>query len=191
MTKEVWRTMPGYPGYYEISNMGRARGVDRIVSVKGQVDRKVKGTVLSPHCGRTGYLSVHLRMGDKKPRLVRLHRMVLEAFIGPCPKGMEVRHLNGDPADNRLSNLMYGTRSENMLDTVEHGTNYWAKKTQCPRGHALSSPNLKKSELKNGQRSCLACGRARSYVAKYKNRSNEFQKLADRYYESIIKEVSA
>lgn len=50
-----------------------------------------------------------------------LHRIVLETFVGPCPPGMECRHLDGDPSNNRLSNLAWGTRLENSSDTVRHG----------------------------------------------------------------------
>jgi hypothetical protein len=50
-----------------------------------------------------------------------LHALILEAFKGPCPKGLECRHLNGDPTDNQPSNLEWGTRSENIQDRIRHG----------------------------------------------------------------------
>lgn len=50
-----------------------------------------------------------------------VHRLVLETFVGLRPKGCEARHLNGDPADNRLRNLCWGTRAENYVDRVKHG----------------------------------------------------------------------
>lgn len=49
-----------------------------------------------------------------------VHRLVLEAFVGPCPKGMECRHLNGDSGDNRLENLRWGTPRENAADRAAH-----------------------------------------------------------------------
>jgi len=49
-----------------------------------------------------------------------VHRLVLEAFVGPCPDGMECRHLNGNPSDNRLENLSWGTHKENGEDMVAH-----------------------------------------------------------------------
>lgn len=51
-----------------------------------------------------------------------VHRLVLETFVGPCPKGCETRHLNGNRTDNRLTNLRWGTRKENVADAIRHGT---------------------------------------------------------------------
>src|SRR5215471_1608313 len=56
----------------------------------------------------------HVVLNNCHPRrCVFVHRLILEAFVGPCPKGMEARHLNGDRQDNRLVNLAWGTRLEN------------------------------------------------------------------------------
>jgi len=51
-----------------------------------------------------------------------MHRLVLEAFVGPAPDGHEARHLNGDRLDNRLVNLKWGTPHENAADKLRHGT---------------------------------------------------------------------
>ena len=59
------------------------------------------------------------RYGKRKPLLV--HRLVLLAFVGECPPDQEVRHLNSIRTDNRLCNLTYGTRSENVIDTLTLG----------------------------------------------------------------------
>lgn len=61
---------------------------------------------------------------DKDGREVRteVHRIVLEAFVGRCPNGMEACHNNGIPTDNRLENLRWDTHSSNMQDTILHGT---------------------------------------------------------------------
>jgi hypothetical protein len=52
-----------------------------------------------------------------------VHRLVLEAFVGSCPDSFECCHKDGNPLNNRLENLRWGSRSENRLDAVNHGTN--------------------------------------------------------------------
>ncbi len=71
---------------------------------------------LTPWMAR-GYPQVGI---DKKR--IHVHRLVLEAFVGPCPEGMECRHLDGDRTNNRLENLAWGTRKENTADSMRHGT---------------------------------------------------------------------
>ena len=65
-----------------------------------------------------------IRMVNKygKSCYVLIHRLVLEAFVGPCPVGMECRHLDGNPENNRLENLKWGTHKENVADSKRHGT---------------------------------------------------------------------
>lgn len=67
-----------------------------------------------------GHLYV-LLYRDKKQRMCWIHRLLLEAFVGPCPTGMECRHLDGDGTNNALSNLVWGTHFENMQDMIRHG----------------------------------------------------------------------
>ena len=71
---------------------------------------------------------------------VSVHRLVLEAFVGPCPPGCETRHLNGNPADNRLCNLAWGTHRENAADKVRHGT--------APRGERNPSAKLTEADVR-------------------------------------------
>lgn len=67
-----------------------------------------------------GYIRFSLRI---KGKLVTRtgHRLILEAFRGPCPEGMESRHLNGIQTDNRIDNLVWGTKLENGSDKTKHG----------------------------------------------------------------------
>ena len=67
----------------------------------------------------------------------------MEAFAGPCPGGLEIRHLDGDAANNRLSNLAYGTSSENGYDITRHGRNNHANKTHCDNGHEFTPENTR------------------------------------------------
>lgn len=118
--QEVWKPVPGYEGVYEVSNQGRVRSLDRYVEcvgpIKGRYLSKKKGRVLRPGPSNYGHLSVVL--GRRQTRMV--HDLVLRAFVGAPPPKHECCHNNGDPTDNRLENLRWGTRSQNNADAVLH-----------------------------------------------------------------------
>ena len=112
---ERWKWISGYEGRYEISDLGRIRshfGRGRIMTPVG---RKTYGT------DRIAAYFVGL-CKDGKMRTPLIHRLVLETFIGPCPEGLEGCHGDGDPGNNRLSNLRWDTRSSNAQDSIHHGT---------------------------------------------------------------------
>lgn len=77
-----------------------------------------------PHVSRGGFVYQTVALYKNGAQVSRLvHQLILETFVGPRPKGMEVRHYpNNDKTDNRLANLSYGTKSQNQLDRVQHGT---------------------------------------------------------------------
>jgi len=83
-----------------------------------------------------GYLRVRPYIRGKQ-RDIPVHGLVLEAFVGPKPKGKEARHLNGDKTDNRIENLKWGTRSENSRDQIRHGT------AKCLRQYGVANHNYK------------------------------------------------
>lgn len=115
---EEWRDIPGYNGHYKVSDMGRVRSTDRYKqTANGQV-RFYHSRVLKPGRKKSGHVSVALGKGNS----VDVHRLVLLSFIGPCPEGHEALHGNHTPDDNRLENLRWGTRSENVKADFEAGT---------------------------------------------------------------------
>lgn len=189
ITGEVWRPVPGYHGFYEVSDHGRVRGLPRVVahSIPGRT-RSAPGKVLDQETDKKGRKIVRLSR-DGKPRRRRVHTLVLEAFVGPCPAGMEGCHNNGDPTDNRPGNLRWDTRSSNQADAVAHGTHHNSSKTRCVKfGHQLIHPNLCAGELARGGRSCLACQRGRSEVRNHALRGVvvDLQEASDRHYELIM-----
>lgn len=103
---EEWRPVPGWP--YEVSTEGRIRHA---------VSRRVRN--VKP--GRYGRRHLILSKPGSKARF-GVHRLVLAAFVGSCPDGMEACHENGDAGDNRLSNLRWDTHAANMKDAERHGT---------------------------------------------------------------------
>lgn len=118
---EVWRPVAGFEDCYHISNMGRVKSLERKATIWNGL-RTIHPRIMSPSVNkRTGYHSLNLQLSRHvKTRLV--HALVLEAFVGPAPAGYETRHINGIRSDNRLENLQWGTRLENMDDQYTHGT---------------------------------------------------------------------
>lgn len=111
---EEWRRISEAPGYF-VSNYGRVCGVDRITIN----DTIYRGQLMISGIARTGHRYVIL--GRKPQFRMQLHALVLHVFIGPKPPGHEGLHWDDDPANNRLTNLRWGTRSDNNLDAVRNG----------------------------------------------------------------------
>lgn len=145
----VWMPIVGYEGLYQVSDKG---GINTR-------DRRGEWVPRALNSDKNGYQRVTLSMsGRKSSRLI--HHLVLEAFVGPRPEGMECRHLNGDPSDNRLENLEWGTSSENTFDVVRHGNHPGAKKTHCKHGHEFTPENTMPQT--GGGRACRTCNRERA-----------------------------
>lgn len=109
LTMETWRPIPEYDGWYEASNLGRIRRIRPSRSAP-------TGRVVVPHID--GYAQVTLfKDGTRNVHLV--HRLVAGAFLGSCPKGKQVNHINGDKGDNRSMNLEYVTPSENTKHAID------------------------------------------------------------------------
>ncbi len=86
---------------------------------KRVIGKKWKRLKLTKH--GAGYWCVNLHKGDRISEVHLTHRLVLFAFVGPCPEGMECRHLDGDRSNANLTNLCWGTHEENASDTIRHG----------------------------------------------------------------------
>ena len=116
---EEWLPIPGYEGFYIVSNLGRVMSLDRNVPLRAS-SKNIRGQLLKPMIKKHGYYRVMLSKGDKRTDQT-IHQLVLKAFVGPCPVGYQCRHLNGIPNDNRLVNLKWGTPKENAMDKERHG----------------------------------------------------------------------
>lgn len=154
MEMEAWAAVPGYDGIYEVSNQGRVRSLDRVIVTKRGVSRRTPGSEIKPFAGDP-YWRVTLSNAPRPPRTAAIHSLVLEAFVGSRPAGLVARHLDDDHDNNRLSNLAYGTQSDNSFDAVRNGVHPYARKTHCPKGHPYEGDNLYVTA--NGNRKCRAC----------------------------------
>lgn len=118
--QELWRPVVGYEGLYEVSDHGRVRSLDG-ERWNGRTWIRKVGRVRSTPIGKRGYPTIDLKRSGAR-RTFTVHTLVLTAFVGPRPEGHECRHLNGDRADSRLTNLAWGTPTENDEDRRRHGT---------------------------------------------------------------------
>lgn len=148
MTGEEWKPIAGFP-HYLVSDLGH------IVSARrGQV-RELRGS----HTG-SGYRKVVLVAPDGTSHARKVHHLVAEAFLGPRPVGMQVRHLNDVKTENAAANLAYGSRSDNGHDAVRNGVHANAAKSCCPQGHDYTPENTYVSP--SGRRNCRTCPRERA-----------------------------
>jgi len=105
---EIWRTVVGHPNH-EVSSHGRIR---RSVDSR----RYKHGFVLKPYINKQGYMQTTI---DRK--CYRVHRLMLAAFVGPCPPKHQCNHKDGDKTNNHVSNLEWVTHSENMYHAFKTG----------------------------------------------------------------------
>lgn len=118
---EQWKDIPEYEGRYQVSDLGRVRSLDRDVRTVSrfgaETTRRARGKVLAPQKHSAGYAQVTL-----SGKLFLVHALVLLAFVGPCPGGLECAHNDGDKWNNVPGNLRYATPKANANDRRLHGT---------------------------------------------------------------------
>lgn len=167
-TNEKWLPVVGQEGRYEVSDHGRVRSLDRMVP-HGRLSglRRHKGRILKQGRKPAGYPTVSIPIdGARHVKVMYVHRLVLEAFVGPSPDGIVARHLDDNKENNHLGNLRWGTESENAHDKVRNGYDHYAKRDACKWGHEFTPENIRRNPRYPGTRYCKKCalenGRKRS-----------------------------
>lgn len=112
MNKEQWKSVGTHQGLYEVSNRGRVRSLPR---------PRVRGGIKNQYDNDNGYMYVGLWKNNKR-KGIRVHRLVLETFIGSCPNKMIACHKDGNKKNNAAKNLEWNTNSNNQLARRAHGT---------------------------------------------------------------------
>ena len=140
---EEWKAVVGYEGYYEVSNYGRVKGLNRIIQRSDGRMVTIPERILSPVLDTDGYRQCKL-CRDGKYKTVGVHCLVARAFI-PNPDNLEdVNHKNFNRADNHVSNLEWKTHGDNVRYSIE------AKRHFCTRDlTGANNPNYKNDTLKN------------------------------------------
>jgi hypothetical protein len=157
-TQPVYCLVPGYPAY-------RVGTDGSVWSRWGRPDPRGRAmsdvwTRLRPHTNADGYRRVNLCRPGERPRTFMVHTLVLLAFVGPKPAGLQARHLRGAAAGDSLDNLAWGTHPENQADIARHGTR--------PRGETHPRSKLSAAQVADIRRRYAAGGvRMRDLAAEY------------------------
>lgn len=117
MTNEEWRPVIGFEGFYSVSSAGRVR-------------RDTSQRIIRPWIDKRGYATCSLSKRGVCTTGVKIHQLVAAAFIGPCPVGKEVNHVDGFKANNCDTNLEYLTRRENVQHAHRTGIAFVPKGEQ-------------------------------------------------------------
>lgn len=121
--KEIWKDIKGYEGYYQVSNLGNVRSLDRVQTFNNGsklCKRIVYGKTISNYIGKCGYVRVRLARGGKK-KTTLLHRLIALHFIPNPDNKKEVNHINGVKSDYSISNLEWMTHKENIQHAHDNG----------------------------------------------------------------------
>lgn len=150
-----WRPIPNYEQFYEISEYGDVRRVSDCARAR-------KGYIQVGRVDKVGYCLVGLRNGDGKRKNFLRHRLVARVWLGECPKGYQVNHIDQNNQNNHYSNLEYVTCQENIRQS-------WAKtnrrETSMPHGENHKSAKLTQEQV-DEIRNLIASGMEQKQVAK-------------------------
>ena len=119
MANERWLPIPGYVNAYEVSDLGKVKSIPRVVTRSNGRFYTVKGGDKAATPGGP-YPIVTLKMRGSR-KTFRIHVLVMRAFVGECPEGLQVCHRDGNSYNNCLRNLRYGTPKSNHADRKRHG----------------------------------------------------------------------
>jgi len=123
MEQEIWKSIEGFEGFYEVSNMGNVKGLDRVVLCRYSDGR----TYIRPLKGKPlrfdtkhGYLYVCLSKEGKLKNL-SVHRLVAMAFLDNLENKPQVNHKDENKQNNKVNNLEWNTEKENTQHAIKHG----------------------------------------------------------------------
>lgn len=152
---EQWKDVIGFEGLYEVSNHGQ---------IRSKITKKIKKQTIDKKTNRF-YLGLWV---NNKQKIVKPHRLVLEAFVGKCPNGMEGCHNDGNPFNNHLFNLRWDTPKNNHADKVKHGTTNRGERSASAK-LTLEQVNAIRQDIRTQKEIAKQYGVQQSLISRIKN----------------------
>ena len=115
--EEVWKDIPGYEGWYQVSDLGRVKRINKIHCNHGKTNVVNREHILTPSKDKKGYSVVIISNGGRNRKHAKVHRLVAETFIENVENKPQVDHINRDRCDNRVCNLRWVNNSENQYNS--------------------------------------------------------------------------
>lgn len=140
--EEIWKDISGYEGYYQVSNLGKVRALDRVITRINGTEYTKHGRMMSLVLNTDGYPTVKLSKDGKNIRIA-VHRLVALAFV-PNPNGLpEVNHIDFDRQNAKADNLEWVSHKENIYYTIDAGRHVCNKDLT-----GINNPNYRNTTLK-------------------------------------------
>lgn len=153
MVGEIWKDIPMLEGFYQISNFGNVRSMDRVVSRMGLHPNTIKGKIMKFSINRDGYVYYRLYKESKK-KMIFPQREVAKLFLQNPYNKKEVNHIDGNKLNNHFSNLEWATRVENM-------NHAFTNKLHDLNGERCANSKLSNNDVLNIRRLFIKNGKLR------------------------------
>lgn len=162
MEQIKWKPVKGFEDFYEVSEDGRIKTIERVITLPSHSYLK-KERILTQFKDGRGYMHVKLYDGKGKPKSLCIHRIVASTFILNDDKTkLEVNHIDGNKSNNCVSNLEWCTRGEN----IKHA--YTLRDPESYKGSGNKNSKLTEDQVINIRE-------------EYRTKNFTYKQLADKY----------
>jgi len=139
--KEIWKDVPGYEGYYKVSNLGNVKSLDRIVPHPRWGRQFWKGRIIKSSLDKYGYPRLSLRKYNKA-KFFTIHRLVAVSFIPNLENKPQVNHRDGNKTNNNVINLEWVSEKENVNHAYDTGLHRGRRGIESPHSKVVYQYSL-------------------------------------------------